>query len=148
MVWRSSELRTPGRVSNPSSATWRGTGPPIGVERVTTLEQHEGAGLELEDGRRCVGVAGETAGDDVVPLVVGRAGERRALELTADLGALERDGHHEVGLVEVPREFVAVVHRGDVQGAERIGVPVQHLAVERAPDELEEHIPLVQRAQR
>ena len=83
-----------------------------------------------------------------VTLVVGGSEHRHALEVSAALARLQRNRHHEVGLVEVPCQRVVVPHDRNVHGAEWIVVAKQLPCAERRCDEIEQCVPLVEGAQR
>ena len=95
-------------------------------------------GTAAVEGRRHVGVV----------LVVGGPEHRHAFEVSAALARLQCNRHHEVGLVEVPRQLVVVPHDRNVHGAERIVVAKQLPCAERECDEIEQCVPLVEGAQR
>ena len=99
----------------------------------------------------CIGFASGSPAQDlahgVVALVARAADHGHALEVAAALARLDRERDHEVGLVEVPGQLVAVAHHREVQRAERVGVAEETLAPEQHAHEFEQRIPLVERAQ-
>ena len=122
------------------------------VERPATLEEHERAGRHGHGGDELGRVAGQHAGDGVVALVdatpVGPPQPLHVLELATGVARLDRQRHDEVRLVEVPPERVALVHDGQVHGAERIGVAVERRSPEDAAHQLHQLVPLEERPQR
>ena len=81
-------------------------------------------------------------------LVVGGSDLRRDFEVATLVGVLDRERHHEVGLVEVPLELIAVGHDREVQRAERIGVGKDLVEAEDRGDEPRELGPLVEATDR
>src|SRR6478736_2584040 len=115
------------------------------VEAATTLEEHQCAWFHRDRGDPLRRATLEDRGDLVVALVGRGARLVRALEVAAALGGAQRDGHHEVGLVEMPGELVGVGHRRDIERAECVVVPVQAVLAERERDERHQRVPLVER---
>ena len=68
-------------------------------------------------------VTGEHGGDVVVALVVGPP-HPGPISKSPGGGGLDGQGHHEVRLVEMPLQPVALAHHGQIEGPERVGVPV------------------------
>ncbi len=93
-------------------------------------------------------VTAEDSGDIVVVLVGRGANARAHLEVTAIVTVFDRERDHEVGLVEVPLQLVAVAHHREVQCAERIGVGVHRVEAEQRRDEAGQLGPLVEPADR
>src|SRR4051812_27319477 len=101
------------------------------VEATTALEEHQCARFHRDRGDPLRRATLEDRGDVVVALVGRGTRLVHTLEVAAVLGGAQRDRHHEVGLVEMPRELVGVGHRRDVEGTERVVVPVEALLAER-----------------
>ena len=117
------------------------------VRAQTPAEQRErsGGGTELA---HAGAVAGEQSADAVRTRVIGAAKHRHVLERASRYGRLEHQRHDEVGVVDVPAEFVAFAVEHDVERADRVGLAVDRLDPECGPDEAREQVRLVHRAQR
>ncbi len=92
-------------------------------------------------------VAREDCGDVGVLLFVGGTQHRCTLEVAAAHARLQRNGDDEVGLVEVPRQLIAIGHGRNVESAEVVVVPIQLFLTQREGDEPQEPIPFIERSQ-
>lgn len=118
------------------------------MQAVSPREEHERPWRHRDGGDAIRLGSVEGRGHVGVALVVCGPEHRHTLEVSAAPTRLQRDRHNEVGLVEVPREFVIVPHDRNVHCAERIVVAKQLACAERRCDESEQYVPLVEDAQR
>ena len=94
------------------------------VQAMTAGEEHQGPRRHRNRRRPVSPVPGDGRSHVHVALVVRGAEHRNALEVAAGLTRLQCDGHHEIRLIEMPRQLVSGAHHRDVYCAEVVVVAI------------------------